>query len=77
LLRRSDALNGPLGARKKKNSRSRLESSILRPMQKTPTAGGGGLKGSKKNAKVTKKVWNMRFDVFSETDLQLRNAHVR
>ena len=60
MLRRSDALNGPLGARKKKNSRSRLESSILRPMQKTPTAGGGGLKGSKKNAKVTKKVWNMR-----------------
>ena len=26
-------------------------------MQKNPTAGGGGLKGSKKNAKVTKKVW--------------------
>jgi hypothetical protein len=27
-------------------------------MQKTPTAGGGGLKGSRKNAKVTKKVRN-------------------
>jgi hypothetical protein len=64
-------------AQEEKNSRSRLESSILRPMQKTPTAGGGGLKGSKKNAKVTKKVWNMRFDVFSETDLQSRNTHVR
>lgn len=25
-------------------------------MQKNPTAGGGGLKGSRKNAKVTKKV---------------------
>jgi hypothetical protein len=28
-------------------------------MQKTPTAGGGGLKGSKKNAKVTKKVYGI------------------
>ena len=43
-------------AQEEKILRSRLESSILRPMQKNPTAGGGGLKGSKKNAKVTKKV---------------------
>lgn len=40
-------------------------------MQKNPTAGGGGLKGSKKGAKITKKVRT----IFADTPISANRAH--